>query len=41
MKHPRTVDDVMTHAVVPARLDAPVKEIVRPMRRWGVSDAGA
>ncbi|MFH8838434.1 CBS domain-containing protein [Streptomyces sp. NPDC017868] len=37
MKHPRTVDDVMTHAVVSARLDAPVKEIVRSMRRWGVS----
>ncbi|MEU6982079.1 CBS domain-containing protein [Streptomyces sp. NPDC046324] len=37
MKHPRTVDDVMTHAVVSARLDAPVKEIVRSMRRWGIS----
>ncbi|MFD0368007.1 CBS domain-containing protein [Streptomyces sp. NPDC127114] len=37
MKHPRTVDDVMTHAVISARLDAPVKEIVRSMRRWGVS----
>ncbi|MER5207982.1 CBS domain-containing protein [Streptomyces sp. NPDC002825] len=37
MKHPRTVDDVMTHAVVSARLDAPVKEIVRSMQRWGVS----
>lgn len=37
MKHPRTVDDVMTHAVVSARLDAPVKEIVQAMRRWGVS----
>ncbi|MFE2560928.1 MULTISPECIES: CBS domain-containing protein [Streptomyces] len=37
MKHPRTVDDVMTHAVVSARLDAPVKEIVRSMRRWGVN----
>ncbi|MFF3608904.1 CBS domain-containing protein [Streptomyces sp. NPDC002463] len=37
MKHPRTVDDVMTHAVVSARLDAPVQEIVRSMRRWGVS----
>ncbi|MCX2180098.1 CBS domain-containing protein [Streptomyces sp. SKN60] len=37
MKHPRTVDDVMTHAVVSARLGAPVKEIVRSMRRWGVS----
>ncbi len=37
MKHPRTVDDVMTHAVVSARLDAPVKEIVQSMRRWGVS----
>ncbi|MFF0473976.1 CBS domain-containing protein [Streptomyces sp. NPDC004284] len=37
MRHPRTVDDVMTHAVVSARLDAPVKEIVRSMRRWGVS----
>ncbi|MEV5973147.1 CBS domain-containing protein [Streptomyces sp. NPDC051921] len=37
MKHPRTVDDVMTHAVVSARLDAPVKEIVRSIRSWGVS----
>ncbi|MFG3490566.1 CBS domain-containing protein [Streptomyces sp. NPDC047972] len=37
MKHPRTVDDVMTHAVVSTRLDAPVKEIVQSMRRWGVS----
>ncbi|MFJ5834104.1 CBS domain-containing protein [Streptomyces sp. NPDC093089] len=37
MRHPRTVDDVMTHAVVSARLDAPVKEIVRSMRHWGVS----
>ncbi|MEU7033702.1 CBS domain-containing protein [Streptomyces sp. NPDC046237] len=37
MKHPRTVDDVMTHAVIAARLDAPVKEIVQSMRRWGVS----
>ncbi|GGS89147.1 hypothetical protein GCM10010222_33300 [Streptomyces tanashiensis] len=37
MKHPRTVDDVMTHAVVSARLDAPVKEVVQSMRRWGVS----
>ncbi|MFF7443011.1 CBS domain-containing protein [Streptomyces sp. NPDC008122] len=37
MKHPRTVDDVMTHAVVSVRLDAPVREIVRSFRRWGVS----
>ncbi|MFI8521223.1 CBS domain-containing protein [Streptomyces sp. NPDC085481] len=37
MKHPRTVDDVMTHAVVSARLDAPVREIAQSMRRWGVS----
>ncbi|WP_306324721.1 CBS domain-containing protein [Streptomyces venezuelae] len=37
MKHLRTVDDVMTHAVVSVRLDAPVREIVRTLRRWGVS----
>lgn len=37
MKHPRTVDDVMTHAVVSARPDAPVKELVQSMRHWGVS----
>ncbi|WP_128978475.1 CBS domain-containing protein [Streptomyces roseicoloratus] len=37
MKHLRTVDDVMTHAVVSVKLDAPVREIVRTLRRWGVS----
>ncbi|MEU8617811.1 CBS domain-containing protein [Streptomyces sp. NPDC048623] len=37
MKHPRTVDDVMTHAVISVRLDAPVQEIVRTLRRWGVN----
>lgn len=37
MKHPRTVDDVMTHAVVSVGLDAPVKEIVSNISRWGVS----
>ncbi|WP_137991124.1 CBS domain-containing protein [Streptomyces vilmorinianum] len=37
MKHPRHVDDVMTHAVVSVGLDAPVKEIVESIRRWRVS----
>ncbi|MGW5419420.1 CBS domain-containing protein [Streptomyces sp. NPDC003943] len=37
MKHLRTVDDVMTHAVVSVKLDTPVRELVRTLRRWGVS----
>ncbi len=35
MKHMRTVNDVMTHAVVSLDLDAPVHDIVQAMRRWG------
>ncbi|MFF5973336.1 CBS domain-containing protein [Streptomyces sp. NPDC012769] len=37
MKHPRTVDDVMSHVVVSVRLDATAREIARSMRRWGVN----
>ncbi|MEV6327830.1 CBS domain-containing protein [Streptomyces sp. NPDC051909] len=37
MKHPRTVDDVMTHAVVSVGLDAPVKEVVSAISRWRIS----
>ncbi|MET9949937.1 CBS domain-containing protein [Streptomyces sp. NPDC006339] len=36
MKHPRTVDDVMSHVVVSVRLDTTAREIARSMRRWGV-----
>ncbi|MER7515546.1 CBS domain-containing protein [Streptomyces sp. NPDC126499] len=36
MKHPRTVDDVMSHVVVSVPLDATAREIARSMRRWGV-----
>ncbi|MFD6230311.1 CBS domain-containing protein [Streptomyces sp. NPDC060232] len=35
MKHMRTVNDVMTHAVVSLDLAAPVHDIVATMRRWG------
>lgn len=37
MKQLRTVDDVMTHAVIAVGPDAPVKEIVESMRRWRIS----
>ena len=36
MKHPRTVDDVMSHVVVSVRPDTTAPEIARSMRRWGV-----
>ncbi|MFF3624988.1 CBS domain-containing protein [Streptomyces sp. NPDC002467] len=37
MKHLRTVDDVMTHAVVSVDTEAAVHDIVEAMRRWGFS----
>ncbi|MET9657438.1 CBS domain-containing protein [Streptomyces sp. NPDC006510] len=37
MKHLRTVDDVMTHAVIPVNRGAPFKDIVEAMRRWRIS----
>ncbi|MEC4570213.1 CBS domain-containing protein [Streptomyces virginiae] len=37
MKHLRTVNDVMTHAVVSVDRDMPVHDIVGAMRRWGFS----
>ncbi|MFB6613029.1 CBS domain-containing protein [Streptomyces sp. NPDC085524] len=37
MHHLRTVNDVMTHAVVSVDLTAPVHDIVGTMRRWGYS----
>ncbi|WP_405719495.1 CBS domain-containing protein [Streptomyces sp. NBC_00046] len=37
MKHLRTVDDVMTHAVVTVNRGAPFKDIVEAMRRWRIS----
>ncbi|GGT61555.1 CBS domain-containing protein [Streptomyces atratus] len=37
MKHLRTVDDVMTHAVISVNRRAPFKEIVETMRRWRIS----
>ncbi|WP_327365568.1 CBS domain-containing protein [Streptomyces sp. NBC_01217] len=37
MKHLRTVDDVMTHAVVSVNRKATFKEIVETMRQWRIS----
>ncbi|MFJ6783295.1 CBS domain-containing protein [Streptomyces yangpuensis] len=37
MKHLRTVNDVMTHAVVSVDRDMPIHDIVGAMRRWGFS----
>ncbi|KIX79359.1 CBS domain-containing protein [Streptomyces sp. JL4002] len=37
MKHLRTVNDVMTHAVVSVDSGAPVHDIVEAMQRWGFS----
>ncbi|MFJ3175310.1 CBS domain-containing protein [Streptomyces roseus] len=37
MKHVRTVNDVMTHAVVSVDRGASVQEVVEAMRRWGFS----
>lgn len=37
MKHLRTVDDVMTHAVVTVNRGAPFKDIVEAMRQWRIS----
>ncbi|MEE1742883.1 MULTISPECIES: CBS domain-containing protein [unclassified Streptomyces] len=37
MKHLRTVDDVMTHAVVTVNRGAPFKDIVEAMRQWRMS----
>ncbi|MFH8516272.1 CBS domain-containing protein [Streptomyces gelaticus] len=37
MKHLRTVDDVMTHAVITVDRGAPFKDIVEAMRRWRIS----
>lgn len=37
MHHLRTVNDVMTHAVVSVDQAAPVHDIVETMRRWGFS----
>ncbi|MEV6731086.1 MULTISPECIES: CBS domain-containing protein [unclassified Streptomyces] len=37
MKHLRTVNDVMTHAVISVDRGAPIKEIVEAMRQWRIS----
>ncbi|WP_406415986.1 CBS domain-containing protein [Streptomyces sp. NBC_00873] len=37
MKHLRTVDDVMTHAVISVNRGAPFKDIVETMRQWRIS----
>ncbi|TDU74707.1 CBS domain-containing protein [Streptomyces sp. KS 21] len=37
MKHLRTVEDVMTHAVISVDRRAPFKEIVEAMRQWRIS----
>ncbi|MER7730037.1 CBS domain-containing protein [Streptomyces erythrochromogenes] len=37
MKHLRTVNDVMTHAVVSVDREMPIHDIVGAMRRWGFS----
>ncbi|MGW7459451.1 CBS domain-containing protein [Streptomyces sp. NPDC054797] len=37
MKHLRTVNDVMTHAVISVDRQAPFKEIVESMRQWRIS----
>lgn len=37
MKHLRTVDDVMTHAVVTVNRGAAFKDIVEAMRQWRIS----
>ncbi|MGC5005382.1 CBS domain-containing protein [Streptomyces sp. DT203] len=37
MKHLRTVDDVMTHAVISANRRTPFKDIVKTMRQWRIS----
>ncbi|MEU0629308.1 CBS domain-containing protein [Streptomyces sp. NPDC005989] len=37
MKQLRTVDDVMTHAVVTVNRGAPFKDIVEAMRQWRIS----
>ncbi|WP_405682445.1 hypothetical protein [Streptomyces sp. NBC_00057] len=40
MKHLRTVDDVMTHAVISVNRRAPFEDIVETMRRWRISVSG-
>ncbi|GLW03090.1 CBS domain-containing protein [Streptomyces lavendulae] len=37
MKHMRTVEDVMTHAVISVDSRAPLKDIVETMRQWRIS----
>lgn len=37
MKQMRTVDDVMTHAVISVNRTAPFKDIVKTMRQWRMS----
>ncbi|WP_406186713.1 CBS domain-containing protein [Streptomyces sp. NBC_01006] len=37
MKHLRTVNDVMTHAVISVDRGAPIKQIVEAMRQWRIS----
>ncbi|MDH6115485.1 CBS domain-containing protein [Kitasatospora sp. MAP12-15] len=37
MKHPHTVGDVMTHAVIAVGRDAPFQEIVENLRQWRIS----
>ncbi|MFE2476039.1 CBS domain-containing protein [Streptomyces sp. NPDC059389] len=37
MKHLRTVEDVMTHAVISVDRRTPFKEVVEAMRRWRIS----
>ncbi|MFB6716887.1 CBS domain-containing protein [Streptomyces sp. NPDC056358] len=37
MKHLRTVDDVMTHAVISANRRTPLKDVVKAMRQWRIS----
>ncbi|WP_405714236.1 CBS domain-containing protein [Streptomyces xanthophaeus] len=37
MKHLRTVDDVMTHAVISVDRGTPFKDIVEAMRQWRIS----
>ncbi|MEV0494399.1 CBS domain-containing protein [Streptomyces atratus] len=37
MKHLRTVDDVMTHAVITVNRGTPFKDVVKTMRQWRIS----
>ncbi|MFB6941410.1 MULTISPECIES: CBS domain-containing protein [unclassified Streptomyces] len=37
MKHLRTVDDVMTHAVISTNRRTPLKDVVKAMRQWRIS----